>query len=262
MKILENGKGIVVGLEYFNPDDYKDLEVVGCNMTSVEHLPWEQLKKRGIKVISLKDYPTFLNTITSTAEHTIGLIIALLRNYKIALSAPYKEREIYIGHRLNEKILGIIGLGRIGRQVREIAKSFGIKVLTYDKYESKDILFDLLKVSDIVSIHITLEGNEGFFTKEMLSKMKSNACIINTSRGKIIEKGALIWALKNKIISNGAIDFCDDEEMVEYSKSHNNLILTNHLGGATYEDMQQTENFIIKQVTNYLNENITKTNNQ
>src|SRR3990167_1877040 len=115
MKIIENGKGIIIGLETITGktlNQFPDLKVIGCNMTGTEHLPWKEIKKRDIKVISLKGHDFFLSTITSTAEHTLGLIIALLRNYKTALNAPYKDRDEYKGHTLNEKVLGIIGYGR------------------------------------------------------------------------------------------------------------------------------------------------------
>jgi|SRR3990167_5950804 len=248
MKILSPEK-IVVGLEYFNPNDYPKLKVVGCNMTSVEHLPWKQIRERGIKVISLKDYPLFLSTITSTAEHTAGLMIALLRNYKTALNYPYKERDFYIGHTLSDKVLGIIGFGRVGKQLKKMAVGFSMTVITHEKGEP--YLDNLLEESDIVSLNIPLQGNEGFFTKEMFKKMKPTSCLINTSRDAIIEKGALQWALENSIITGAAIDFCDDKELVDYSKTHNNLILTNHISGNTFEDRERTENFIINLVENY-----------
>jgi len=90
---------------------------VGCNATSTEHLNW--VREKGIKVIDLKGETEFLNTICSTAEHAVGLMLALARNYKTALHSPYSDRESYKGHTLAGKNLGIIGYGRIGRQVAE-----------------------------------------------------------------------------------------------------------------------------------------------
>ena len=261
MKVLNN-KAIVVGLEKINLDDFPNLEVIGCNMTSCEHLPLEEMKRRGIKVISLKDYPEFLKSITSTAEHTIGLIIALLRKYKEVINTPtylLGERDEYLGHTLFGKTLGIIGYGRVGKQVDAVAKALGMEVITFDRYEGLAHIFyvgsleQVLAESDIVSIHIPLEGNEGFLTKEHLKRMKSTAYLINTSRNGVIEKGVLLDSLQNKIIAGAAIDFIDDPELMEYSKRNNNLILTSHLGGNTFEDRQRTENFIIERVNNHLN---------
>lgn len=252
MKILHEGKAIIVGLEYFNPDDYPLLEVVGCNCTGTEHLPWKEIKKRNIKVISLKDNLLFLRkTIFSTAEHTIGLIIALMRNYKTALNAPYKDREEYKGHTLFGKTITLFGgNGRVGSQVSDRLKAFGMEVWRVGKNDIPQFVLS----ADIISLHIPLEGNEGFFTKEMFKMMKPTSYLINTSRDAIIEKGSLLWALQNSIIAGAGVDFIDDPELLKYSKTHNNLVLTNHLGGATFEDMERTENFIEKQVGLYLEE--------
>lgn len=256
MKILFNGRAIIVGLEEVKLDDFPDLKIIGCNMTSCEHLPLEEMKKQGIKLISLKDYPAFMSTIFSTAEHTMGLILALMRNYKTALNYPYKERDFYKGHILVGKtILLVGGNGRVGRQVRDRAKAFGMKVLIYEKNEPIENLCNDLSKADIISLHIPLENNYNFFTKAYFEIMKPSACIVNTSRDKVIQKGALVWALENKIISGAAVDFCEDEELVEWSKTHNNLILTPHIGGNTHEDRQKTEDFITNQCLLYLNEN-------
>src|SRR3990167_2659702 len=244
MKIISD-KAIVIGFEEVDFNKFQNLRVIGCNATSTEHID-EECKKRDIKVISLKGHNVFLSAITSTAEHTAGLMIALLRNYKMALNAPYQDREVYKGHTLSDKVLGIIGNGRVGRQLKKIAVGFSITVITHDKNEP--YLDNLLEESDLISLNIPLLGNEGFFTKAMFLKMKPTACIINTSRDKIIEKGALLWALENKIIAGAAVDFLEDEDLVVYAATHNNLILTNHIGGCTEEDMVRTENFIINQV--------------
>ena len=251
MKILSPEK-IVVGLEEVNLDEFPNLRVIGCNMTSCEHLPLEEMKKRGIKLISLKGNDLFLKTITSTAEHNFGLIIALLRNYKTALNEPYKERDLYQGHTLSDKILGIIGYGRVGKQLKKMAVGFSMTVITHDKGER--YIENLLEESDIVSLNIPLQGNEGFFTREMFTFMKPNAYLINTSRSGVIEEGALLDALKCEIIAGAAVDFIDDPQLLEYAKTHSNLVLTPHLGGCTLEDMKKTEDFIVNRVKNYVDE--------
>lgn len=262
MKFLDDGKGLVVGVEnkedlrlLLNPRFTPDLKVIGCNMTGIDHLPLEECEKRGIKVISLRDYPEFTKTITSTAEHAIGLMIALLRNYKTALNPPYKERDEYKGHALKGKHLGVIGSeGRVGQQVISIARSFRMAIHFSDIKLSKSPLLteNLLKTSDVVSLHITLEGNEGFFTYEMFKQMKSTAYLINTSRDAVIEKGALRRALDEKLIAGAAMDFIDSPDLVKYAEDHDNLLLSNHLGGCTHEDMSATEEFITQKVLQYL----------
>ncbi len=267
MKILHDGKAIIIGDEKLDLRKFPDLKVVGCPMTGLDHLPTEEMNALGIKVISLRDFPYFLKTITSTSEHTIGLIIALLRNYKTALQEVYRFREDYIGHTLSGKTLGIIGHGRIGKQVKRIAEAFGMEVLTYDledqyeyrwlgkKKRSSDNLEKLLRNSDIVSIHIPLPSNEGFFTDAMFGFMKSSAHLINTSRSKVIQEGALLKALQDNIIAGAAVDFVDDDRLREYARENNNLILTNHIGGMTFEDRKRTDEFIHNAVENFINDN-------
>lgn len=95
----------------------------------------------------------------------------------------------------------------------------------------------------------------------MLEAMKPSAYLINTSRSGVVEKGALLYALENNIIAGAAIDFIDDPQLLDYAKTHNNLLLTPHLGGCTFEDMERTEDFIIRQVNLYLDEHKLKTTN-
>lgn len=260
MKIISEGRGLVVGFEPFDISDYPKLEVIGCPATSCEHLPWDEIKKRGIKVISLasprdKETEEFLSTISSTAEHTIGLIIALLRNYKAALNGPYKDREAYRGHTLRGKTVLVFGRGRIGKQIINMAWPLGMETLSFDTddWDGTDIfLWNMLEDADIVSVHIPLSGNEGFFTKEMFQQMRPESYFINTSRSGVVDKGALLWALEHGIIAGAAVDFIDDPDLVRYEKTHDNLILTNHLGGCTFEDMQRTEDFIVRKIEEFL----------
>jgi len=247
MKLLHNGQAVIMGVESINLDDFPNLKVIGCNMTGIEHLPNDELKKRNIKLLSLQGETEFLKEITSTAEHTIGLMIALMRNYKKALNAPYKDREEYKGHTLFHKKIGVIGYGRIGQQVERKAMSFGMEVSN-----TKFVDFPFVIDSDIVTLHIPLQNNEGFFTKKMFKQMKPTSYFINTSRSGIVEDGALLWALKEGEIAGAAVDFTDDKKLVDYERTHDNLILTNHLGGCTVEDMSKTEEFITNKVNEYI----------
>lgn len=268
MKILHEGKAIIIGDEILNLEAFPDLKVIGVPMTGLDHLPVEEIRNRGIKIISLRDFPHFLRFISSTSEHTFGLIIALLRHYKTALREPYLDRETYKGHTLAGKTLGIIGYGRIGKQMKEIAQGFRMNVLTHDldnehrftwyggwKLPDKSNLEQLLRKSDIVSVHIPLDGNEEYFTEAMFGFMKSSALFINTSRNKIVQKGALLEALENSKIAGAAMDFIDDEALRGYASSHDNLLLTNHIGGVTFEDRERTDKCIQDAVENFISNN-------
>lgn len=267
MKILHEGKAIIIGDEKLDLSLFPDLKVIGCPMTGLDHLPVEEIESRGIKLISLRDFPLFLKSITSTSEHTFGLIIALLRNYKTALREPYQDRETYKGHTLAGKTLGIIGgNGRIGSQMAKIGEAFGMNILINDKkpclpWRFKRKCFievspeELLRKSDIVSVHIHLDDNEGFFTEAMFGFMKSSALFINTSRNKVIQEGALLEALQNNIIAGAAMDFIDDDALRDYASTHDNLLLTNHIGGVTFEDRERTEQQIEIAVENFISNN-------
>lgn len=255
MKILFNGKAIVVGIENLDLDNFPHLKVVGCNATSCEHLPLEEMEKRGIQLISLKDYPDFMKEITSTAEHTFGLILALLRNYKEALNGPYKRRDYYMGYTLKGKTVGIVGYGRIGTMIAEYLGAFGMHARLYDSRGSGAIE-SIWEAADIITVHIPLNGNEGFFTKEMFSQMKKTAYFINTSRSGIVENDALLWALTSGTIQGAAVDFVDDPALAKYAETHHNLILTNHIGGCTVEDREKTEQFITNKTLEYVTKNI------
>jgi len=277
MEVKHNGQSLFIKDEKIDAQVlnlYNNLKVIGCPMTGLDHIDLEECKKRGIKVISLQGETEFLKDVTSTAEHTIGLMIALMRNYKTALNAPYKHRDQYMGHRLSgKKLLLIGGEGRVGSQVREIAEGLRMKVYTIDIAfkenrfllwlgkklgfdENNLFIYTALSQADIVSIHIPLAGNEGFFTREMFEQMKNTVYFINTSRSKILAEGALIQALEQGFIAGAAVDFIDDPNLKQYAATHNNLVLTPHLGGVTIEDRKKTDQFIQEKVEKYVKENL------
>lgn len=274
MKLLHNGKALLVMDEKVDAevlDMYNNLKVIGCPMTGLDHIDLKECERRGIKVLSLQGERGFLDEVTSTAEHTLGLIIALFRNYRIALNAPYLHRDLYMGHKLSgKKILLIGGLGRVGSQLQRYCDALGMDVYVFDRYKDhswllrfldkwfpSDLNFEeelllTLPEFDIVSIHVPLVGNEGFFTAEMFNAMKATAYFINSSRSKVVAQSALIWALETKAIAGAAVDFTDEPELREYASENENLLLTNHIAGVTFEDREKVEEFITKKVDAYI----------
>ena len=253
---MNPSESLIVGVETVDKtllDTMPNLKVIGSHTTGIDHIDQAECERRGIKILSLQGETEFLEDITSTAEHTIGLMIALARNYKTALSGTSHNRIKYLGNRLAGKTLGIIGHGRIGGQVKAIAKALRMGVICAHKGERLDYL---LTNSDYVSLHIPLEGNEGYFTRDMFAKMKLSAYLINTSRNNVIEKGALVDALTSDLIAGAAVDFMDDPALVAYAEQYSNLILTPHIGGCTIEDMATTRAFIENKITNYLKNNV------
>ena len=188
--------------------------------------------------------------VNPTAELTWALILGLARNIKPEIDNMFQGYwQTTIGVELKGKILGLIGLGRVGSQVAKIGKAFGMQVMAWsenlnlDKCKELDVLpsskDDLLKNSDFLSIHV--QGGERY--KELIKlsefdKMKRTAFIINTSRGHIINEDDLIIALSTNVIAGAGIDVYEKEPLPENHKLRflPNALLLPHLGYVTAEN--------------------------
>ena len=201
-------------------------------------------KKKGIIVSGTES-----NT-NPTPELTWALILGLARNLKEELDNMYQGYwQTTIGIELKGKILGLIGLGRVGSQVAKIAKAFGMQVMAWsenlnlDKCKDLDVLpcskDDLVKNSDIISIHV--QGGDRYkdcITLKELDKMKKTALLINTSRGSIINEDDLIIALSTNVIAGAGLDVYEKEPLSENNKLRflPNTLLTPHIGYVTAEN--------------------------
>jgi len=249
----------------------KKLLFIASATTGLDHIDLKSAKRRGIKVISLSGEKKFLRNIYATAEYAFGLILAVTRNIPAAFSGVKNkqwDRYKFIGTELHGKTLGIVGYGRVGKMVSGYAKSFGMKVIACEKGETvleKHVeragLNELLRKSDIVSIHLPLNNETfGIFNKSAFKKMKRSSCLINTSRGEVLDEKALLWALKNRRIKGAALDVVSGERnntkersvLEKYAGKVNNLIITPHIAGATFESMEKTEVFIAGQIASFL----------
>ena len=185
-----------------------------------------------------------------TAEITWTLILGLVRNMKQEIDNMFQGYwQTTIGFELKGKILGLIGLGKIGSQVAKIGKAFGMQVVAWsenlnlseaDKLGvlpmSKD---ELIKQSDIISIHVVLsERYKNLITENELKMMKKTCFLINTSRGPIINEKNLIQALEDDIIAGAGLDVYDKEPLPQDHKLRflPNALLTPHLGYVTEEN--------------------------
>lgn len=248
-----------------------NLKVVATATTGIDHIDYEYLRKRGIKLVSLKGEREFLDTVFATAEHTIALIMALMRNVPAAFESVKNgtwNRNMFKGFELEGKTCGIIGLGRLGTKTAGYFNAFGCRVAAADIRKVKHEPFvemvtldELLKISDIVSLHIDYNNeNRHFINAEKFSAMAKKPWFINTSRGGCVDETALLAALKNGNIKGAALDVMEGEldgnfaqsPLINYSKNHDNLIITPHIGGATFESMEKTEIFIARKILEYL----------
>ena len=204
----------------------------------------EATKKRKIIVCG-----TEIN-INPTPELTWGLILGLARNFKEEIDNMYQGYwQTTVGVELKGKILGLIGLGRVGSQVAKIGKAFGMQVMAWSenldlgKCKELDVLpcskDDLIKNSDFLSIHV--QGGERYkdcITLKEFDKMKKTAFLINTSRGPIINEDDLIIALSTNEIAGAGLDVYEKEPLPENNKLRflPNALLTPHIGYVTAEN--------------------------
>jgi len=190
----------------------------------------------------------------AVAELTLGLILALVRHLYDAIQSTKSGKWIpFIGHELNNLTIGVIGTGRIGREVIKLLHGFGAKILAYDimpnnelamQYGVKYVSLDtLLKMSDIVTIHapLTKETHHMIGQRE-LEMMKPSAFIINTARGEIIDEVALYNHLKEKKIAGAALDvFSQEPPLNNPILNLDNVIVTPHMGAYTFEAMEKMD---------------------
>ena len=252
----------------------QQLKAIISPTTGLDHIDIRSAKELGVKVFHLKDSKKFLKNLPATAELTIGLLISLYRKIPSAFSSvksgywnPGNSR----GFELSGKIIGIVGFGRLGRKVSKIANSFGMKVVFYDpkinhypKYVKRiSSLNKLLMISNVVSLHVHLSADTyHLISYKEISLLKKNSVIINTSRGAIINNKALLDALKKKQILGAAVDVLEDEtsiinkipnRLIKYSEKNNNLIITPHIGGSTFESVEKADLFVLNRFNKFLN---------
>ncbi len=247
----------------------KNLKYIISNVTGLDSIDTIQAKKQGIKIFSLKNKKKFLRNITSTSEFTFALILSLLRKIPYAHNSVINkiyDRYSYVGNNLKDKTLGIIGFGRNGKLIYKYAKSFSMKVIFVDKNYKGNVkgnvsLNYLLKNSDIITLNVDLNKSTiHLIDNKKLKLINKNAFLINTSRCEVVNQKDLFEALKKEKIAGFASDFLEQKnftyttiskKLIKLAKNRKNVIFTPHLGGATYESMFQTEEFVFKQLILY-----------
>ena len=252
----------------------KKLKVIATAVTGIDQIDAALAQKQKIKIISLKGEREFLKTVPATAELTFSLLLALTRQIvpaTLAVKNYQWQRSQFKGTDLNGKTFGIIGFGRLGKITAGYAQAFGMKVIVFDPYldnaevkkarVKKVSLEQILRQADIVSIHASLSADSHHLVGlKQLKMMKNGSILLNTARGQLIDEKALLWALKGQKLAGAALDVLADEKavaakrknaLIEYAKTHNNLIITPHIGGMTNESADKTRIFIAKKVFAY-----------
>ena len=205
--------------------NFPNLKFITTRSTGFDHIDSAACKKRGILAAYVPGYGN--NTV---AEWAYGLILNLTRKMYLAIDR-IKETENFNfeglrGIDLKNRTIGIIGTGRIGKEMIKISHGFGMKVLAFDLFPdeaaAKEMNFEyanletLLKNSDIISIHTPYsEKTHHLINKENIGLIKKGAYLINTARGGIVETDALVWALQNNILAGAGLDVLEEEGEVK-----------------------------------------------
>jgi D-3-phosphoglycerate dehydrogenase / 2-oxoglutarate reductase len=243
----------------------RHLKVIVTATTGLNHIDLEEAECRGIRVLSLRGESEFLRDIRATAEHTLALILSLIRHVPGA-TAHVRDggwnRNLFKGQELHGKTVGVIGYGRLGRIVARYLKAFDTHVLAADPNIGVDFmetgvtlvpLVELLQAADLVTLHVNLcEATRGFFGQAEFETMKKGAWFVNTSRGELVAEPALLHALRSGRLAGAALDVLSGEHsrsigehpLVAYARGHDNLIITPHIAGCTVESMEKTECFL------------------
>ncbi|MCD6171438.1 MAG: hydroxyacid dehydrogenase [Thermoplasmata archaeon] len=225
-------------------NEAKNLKVIGRAGIGVDNIDIEEASRHGIYVVNSPGGSTH-----SVAELTIGHMLSLARHIPYAdrsMREKKWEKKKLKGIELQGKNLGIIGFGRIGKEVWKIAKAFGMKCMAYDPWLSPEkikeygaipsSIEDILKNADFITIHTPLtEETRQMISHPQFELMKRSAYIINCARGGIIDEDALYEALKNGMIAGAALDVYENEPYTGRLTELDNIVFTPHLGASTKE---------------------------
>jgi len=229
-------------------NDAPNLRIISCATTGSDHIERDALNMRGIPIRTLREDSKFLLSITPAAELSWLLLMACARQLPSAINHVLSggwRREMFPGMMLNGRRLGLIGCGRIGSWMSRYARAFGMDVIGYDpnlpKFPEtiqKVSLEDVYSSSDFISIHVHLMPETAkLIDKKAFSLMRQGVIFINTSRGGLVDEGAMLEALRSGKIGAAGIDVLDGEPdinshaLVEYARSNSNLLITPHCGG-------------------------------
>ncbi|SDC41139.1 D-3-phosphoglycerate dehydrogenase [Pelagirhabdus alkalitolerans] len=223
----------------------KNLKIIGRAGVGVDNIDLEAATEHGVIVVNAPDGNT-----NSAAEHTVAMLMSLARKIPqayYALKHQKWDRKTHVGVELKGKTLGVIGMGRIGREVALRAKGQRMKVIAYDPFLTADkaeqlgvsegTVEDVIKAADFVTLHTPLlKETKHLIDKDAIAKMKDGVQIINCARGGIIDEDALYDAIVEGKVKGAALDVFEEEPAVEHKLLDlPQVIATPHLGASTVE---------------------------
>ena len=226
----------------------KNLKIIGRAGVGVDNIDLEAATEKGIIVVNSPDGNT-----NAAAEHTVALMLAMSRNIAKAAASTKQglwERSKFTGHEVFGKTLGVIGFGKIGHHVAEVAKALGMNIFVFDPYTTKEVvekfgaayvedLEQIWPVCDYITVHVPkTKETLHMINADSISKMKKGVRLINCARGGIIDETALAQALETGQVAQAAVDVFETEPDITasaLSKTTGDILMTPHLGASTEE---------------------------
>lgn len=234
------------------------LRVIGRAGVGVDNIDLEAARRRNVMVVTAPEATT-----NAVAEHTVALILALARRLPEADAAvrrgEWPKAEV-AGVELRGKVLGLIGFGRIARAVAALTRGFGMRVLAHDPLVADGVfqnegvepapLGSVLEGADFVSLHVPLTSEtRHLIDRRALGRMKSEAYLVSTARGGLIDEGALLEALDAGTLAGAALDVFESEPPgAPALVRHPRLVATPHIGAQTVEAQTQVSVDIVQEV--------------
>jgi D-3-phosphoglycerate dehydrogenase len=238
------------------------LKVIGRAGVGIDNVDVDAATRRGIVVANAPE-----STVVSAAEHTIALMLGLARNVPqadAALRAGRWERPRFSGIELAGRTLGVLGLGRIGREVARRALGLGMRVVAYDPFvalerfrdlgvEPAATLEEVYGQADVISLHLPLTPDtRGLLDAEAFSHMRPGVRIVNAARGELVDESALVAAIRAGTVAGAALDVFEEEpyggELLELEQ----VVVTPHLAASTTEAQDRAGVMIAEQVVSAL----------
>lgn len=236
--------------------------------TGLTHIDQEACLARGIEIISLKGETGFLDSVTATSELALGLMLSLLRRIPAAHHSVTADliwnRDLFCSRMLSRATVGVVGLGRLGRQMARMCEGLGMRIIACDPHVGDEVfsaagaervtLEDLASQSDVISLHVDYRReNDAMIDAEFLSLCRPGTLLVNTARGELCDENALGAALDSGRLGGLATDvlrgeggeaFLAKHPLVARARRGMNILITPHLGGCCADAMRETEQFV------------------
>ena len=234
------------------------LKVIGRAGVGIDNVDVAAATRQGIVVANAPE-----STVVSAAEHTIGLLVALARNIPqahAALRAGRWERSRWGGVELADKTLGVLGFGRIGRQVARRALGLGMRVVGYDPFVAPERFRelgaehaatpdDVFAAADFLTLHLPLtDETRGFVDDAAIARMRPGVRIVNAARGELVDEAALAAAVRSGRVAGAALDVFSAEPYSGELLELDNVVVTPHLAASTDEAQDRAGLIVAEQV--------------